>query len=159
MRIKIGSSIDIHQLCDNRQLYLGGVNIEHSKGLKGHSDADVLIHAVCESIIGALGLGDIGKHFSDKDPRFKNIRSTILLEEVYKMMAVRNYEIGNIDCTILAERPILRPFIPEMVDTIAKILHTDKENVNVKATRGEKLGFIGREEGIVAFATVLIINN
>lgn len=154
--MRIGQSVDIHQLVEGRDLILGGVKIEHSKGLLGHSDADVLVHAIMESLIGAMGLGDLGKHFPDTDPKYKGISSVLLLEETYKMMVENGYEVGNIDAIILAERPKMAPHIPLMRDNIAKALHTDVSRINIKATRGEKLGFVGNEEGIVSMAVCLI---
>ncbi len=154
--IKIGQSIDIHQLVEGRKLILGGVEIEHHLGLLGHSDADVLLHAVIEAIIGALGLGDIGKHFPDTDDKYKGISSLKLLAHTYELMENEGYEIGNIDSIILAERPKMAPHIQAMRENIAIQLHTDIKNINVKATRGEKLGFVGHEEGIVSQAVVLL---
>lgn len=154
--MRIGQSTDIHQLVEGRDLILGGVKIEYEKGLLGHSDADVLLHAVCEAIIGALGLGDLGKHFPDTDPKYKGINSMILLAEVYKLMDLEGYKIGNVDSTVLLEQPKLAPHKAKMEENIAKVLHTDVKNINVKATRGEKMGFVGRKEGIMAQAVVLL---
>ncbi len=155
--IRIGQSIDIHQLVEGRKLILGGVEIEHDKGLKGHSDADVLLHAIAESIIGALALGDIGKHFPDTDPQYKGISSMILLENVYKLMDEHGYKIGNIDSILLAEAPKMAPHIQAMRENIARVLHTDIQNVNVKATRGEKMGFVGRKEGMLSQAVCILL--
>lgn len=155
--IRIGQSIDIHQLVEGRKLILGGVEIDHDLGLKGHSDADVLLHAVAESIIGALGLGDIGKHFPDTDPQYEGISSMILLEQVYNLMDHEGYKIGNIDSIILAEAPKMAPHINAMRENIAHVLHTDISNINVKATRGEKMGFVGRKEGILSQAVCLLL--
>ena len=154
--MRIGQSVDIHQLVEGRDLILGGVKIEHTKGLLGHSDADVLVHAIMESLIGAMGLGDLGKHFPDTDPKYKGISSIKLLEETYKMMEKHGYEVGNIDAIILAERPKMAPHIPLMRENIARALHTDISRINIKATRGEKLGFVGHEEGMVSMAVCLI---
>lgn len=154
----IGQSIDIHQLVEGRKLILGGVEIPYEKGLKGHSDADVLLHAIIESIIGALGEGDIGKHFPDTDDRYKGISSMILLEETYKLMNEKGYKIGNVDAIIMTEQPKMAPHIPTMRNNIAKALHCDVTQINVKATRGEKLGFVGRGEGIVSQAVCLLEN-
>lgn len=154
--MRIGQSVDIHQLVEGRDLILGGVKIEHSKGLLGHSDADVLVHAIMESLIGAMGLGDLGKHFPDTDPKYKGISSILLLEETYKMMQEHGYEVGNIDAIILAERPKMAPHIPVMKENIARALHTDPSRINIKATRGEKLGFVGHEEGIVSMSVCII---
>ena len=156
--MRIGQSIDIHQLVEGRKLILGGVEIPYKKGLKGHSDADVLLHAIIESIIGALGEGDIGKHFPDTDDRYKGISSMILLEETYKLMTEKGYKIGNVDAIIMTEQPKMAPHIPTMRNNIAKALHCDVTQINVKATRGEKLGFVGRGEGIVSQAVCLLEN-
>ncbi|WP_295253086.1 2-C-methyl-D-erythritol 2,4-cyclodiphosphate synthase [uncultured Catenibacterium sp.] len=158
MVMRIGQSIDIHQLVEGRKLILGGVEIPYKKGLKGHSDADVLLHAIIESIIGALGEGDIGKHFPDTDDRYKGISSMILLEETYKLMNEKGYKIGNVDAIIMTEQPKMAPHIPTMRNNIAKALHCDVTQINVKATRGEKLGFVGRGEGIVSQAVCLLEN-
>lgn len=154
--MRIGQSIDIHQLVENRDLILGGVKIPYEKGLLGHSDADVLVHAIAEAIIGALALGDLGTHFPDNDSKYKDISSLILLEEVYKMMIANNYIIGNVDATILIEEPKLAPYKKQMQQNIANILHCDINQVNIKATRGEKLGFVGNKEGVIAQAVVLL---
>lgn len=153
---RIGQSIDIHQLVTGRKLILGGVEIEHELGLLGHSDADVLCHAIIESIIGALGLGDIGKHFSDTDNRYKGISSLVLLEKCYQMMNERGYEISNLDAIILIERPKMAPHIQKMKENISNILKCDVADVNIKATRGEKLGYVGREEGVVSQCVVML---
>ena len=154
--IRIGQSIDIHQLVEDRKLILGGVEIPYEKGLKGHSDADCLLHAIIESIIGAMALGDIGKHFPDTDPKYKGISSMILLEHTYNMMIENGYEIGNIDSIIMCEQPKMAPHILSMRENIARVLHCELSQVNVKATRGEKLGFVGRKEGIVCQSVVLL---
>lgn len=154
--MRVGQAVDIHQLVSGRKLVLGGVEIDHHLGLLGHSDADVLTHAITESIIGALGLGDLGHHFPDTDDRFKGICSLVLLEHTYQLMVNEHYHIGNIDATILAEKPKMAPHILKMRENIAKCLHTDIKNINIKATRGEKLGFVGHEEGIVAMSICLL---
>ena len=154
--MRIGQSIDIHQLVEGRPLILGGVEIPYEKGLKGHSDADVLLHAIIESIIGAMGLGDIGKRFPDTDPKYKGISSMLLLEYTYQMMKKEGYQIGNIDSLILCEEPKMAPHIAKMKDNVARVLHCDITQVNIKATRGEKMGFVGRKEGIVAQSVVLL---
>lgn len=154
--MRIGQSIDIHQLVEGRPLILGGVEIEHEKGLLGHSDADVLVHAIMESIIGALGLGDLGKHFPDTDPKYKGISSMLLLEKTAELMEKQHYHIGNIDATILAERPKMASHIPQMKKNIAFCLKTEESRINIKATRGEKMGFVGHEEGMVAMAVCLL---
>lgn len=153
---RIGQSIDIHQLVEGRDLYIGGVKIDHDKGLLGHSDADVLLHAIIESIIGALGLGDIGKHFPDTDPQYKGISSMVLLEHCYQLMDKERYEINNLDSIIMCEAPKMAPHIQKMRENVASKLHCDISQINIKATRGEKLGFVGRQEGMVAQAVVLL---
>ncbi|EOD00068.1 2-C-methyl-D-erythritol 2,4-cyclodiphosphate synthase [Caldisalinibacter kiritimatiensis] len=154
--MRIGIGYDVHKLVEGRKLVLGGVEIEHSKGLLGHSDADVLIHAIMDSILGALGLGDIGRHFPDTDNKYKDISSMKLLEEVYEKMNEKGYKVNNIDAIIVAQKPKLAPYIEEMRQNIAAVLNTSKDNVNIKATTTEKLGFEGREEGISAQAVCTI---
>lgn len=154
--MKIGQSVDIHQLVEGRPLILGGVEIPHEKGLLGHSDADVLVHAIMESIIGALGLGDLGKHFPDTDPQYKGISSMTLLAKTASLMEAAHYRIGNIDATILAERPKMAGHIGQMKKNIAACLKTEESRINIKATRGEKMGFVGHEEGMVALAVCLL---
>ena len=153
---RIGQSSDIHQLAEGRRLILGGVEIEHTKGLVGHSDADALLHAVAEAVIGALGEGDLGKHFPDTDPQYKGISSLILLEHVTRLMEAKGFRIGNVDALIMIERPKMAQHISAMRKNIAAALHCGEDQVNVKATRGEKLGFVGREEGVLAQAVVLL---
>ena len=154
--MRIGQSIDIHQLKQGRPLILGGVSIEHEKGLDGHSDADVLTHAIMESILGALSLGDIGKHFPDTDPSYKGANSLQLCTCVYEMMVQKGYKVGNVDATIVMERPKLAPYIEQMRNNIAQILHCRLDQISIKATRGEKMGFIGHEEGAAAFSVCLL---
>ena len=154
--MRIGQSIDIHQLVEGRKLILGGVEIPYEKGLKGHSDADVLLHAIIESIIGALGEGDIGKHFPDTDDRYKGISSMILLEETYKLMNEKGYKIGNVDAIIMTEQPKMAPHIPQMRANMAKAMGINESQLNIKATTEEKLGFTGREEGIASQAICLL---
>ncbi|MFV0499696.1 MAG: 2-C-methyl-D-erythritol 2,4-cyclodiphosphate synthase [Bacilli bacterium] len=153
--IRIGNAIDIHKYVKDRKLVLGGVEIDFEYGLLGHSDADVVIHSVCEAIIGALGLGDLGKHFSDQDPKYKGIDSKLLLSEVVKLMEESSYEIGNIDITIVCEKPYLSEYKLLMKDNIGKIVKSN--NVNIKATRGEGLGFVGRVEGVFSMCTLLLM--
>lgn len=153
---RIGQSIDIHQLVEGRKLILGGEEIAYEKGLLGHSDADVLTHAIIESIIGALGLGDIGTHFSDQDPQYKGISSLLLLEKTKQMMDAHGYTINNLDAIILVEKPKMAPHIMAMKKNISQILQCAIEDINIKATRGEKLGFIGRGEGIQAQCVVML---
>lgn len=157
--MRIGQSTDIHQLVEGRKLILGGVEIEHTKGLLGHSDADALLHAVSEAILGALALGDLGHHFPDTDERWKGVSSLVILEKVCEMMEERGYHIGNVDSLVLIERPKMAPHIEKMRENIAHALHTDIANISVKATRGEKMGFVGREEGVLAQAVVLLEEN
>ncbi len=153
---KIGFGYDVHQLVEGRELWLGGVKIEHSKGALGHSDADVIIHALCDAILGAMNAGDIGKHFPDTDKSFKNIDSKILLARVFELMTSKGYRLGNADCTLTLQKPKIAPFIPAMMQTLAEVLQTSEENISIKATTSEKLGFIGREEGVNAYAVVLL---
>lgn len=155
--MRVGIGYDVHKLVEGRKLILGGVEIEHSKGLLGHSDADVLVHAIMDSILGALALGDIGKHFPDTDKQYKGISSMKLLEVVVNIMKDKGYEINNLDCIIVAQRPKIAPHIEEIRTNIADVLGTSVENINVKATTTEKLGFEGREEGISAHAICSII--
>lgn len=154
--IRIGQSTDIHPLVTGRPMILGGVNIESPVGLMGHSDADALVHAVAEAILGALALGDLGKYFPDTDERYRNMDSIKILTQVVAMMQEKHYHIVNIDSMILLEKPKLAPYIDQMRANIAGALQTSIDNVSIKATRGEKLGFIGRQEGVVAQAVVLI---
>lgn len=154
--MRIGSGYDVHKLVEGRKLILGGVEIEHSKGLLGHSDADVLVHAIMDSIIGAAALGDIGKHFPDTDNKFKDISSMILLKEVFRLIDNKGYCIINIDATIVAQKPKLAPYIDNMRKNIADVLNIFVDDINIKATTEEKLGFTGREEGISASAVCLI---
>ncbi|TJX13261.1 2-C-methyl-D-erythritol 2,4-cyclodiphosphate synthase [Tissierella creatinini] len=154
--MRIGHGYDVHQLVENRKLILGGVEIPHKLGLLGHSDADVLIHAIMDSILGALALGDIGKHFPDTDMSYKDIDSMVLLARVYNIMKNQGYDIGNIDATIEAQLPKLAPFIDKMRTNISNVLYTDVENISVKATTTEKLGFVGREEGMAATSVCLL---
>lgn len=156
--MRIGQSQDTHKLVEGRDLFIGGVKIPYEKGLLGHSDADVLLHAIIESIIGAMGLRDIGTHFSDKDPKYEGISSLKLLEATYEMMCKEGYKIVNVDSLIIIERPKMAPYIDEMRKNITEALHTDIKNINVKATCSEKMGFIGRGEGAVAQAVCLIDN-
>ena len=154
--LRIGQGFDVHQLVEGRPLIIGGITIPHEKGLLGHSDADVLLHAICDALIGAAGLGDIGKHFSDSDPRFKNIDSRILLRNVYRLITDKGYKIVNIDATIIAQSPKMAPHIPGMIATIAQDLEMPTDCINLKAKTAEHLGAIGRKEGIVAEAVCLI---
>lgn len=157
MNIRIGHSKDVHRLAPGESLFLGGIEIEHNVGLVGHSDADVLLHAVTEALIGGIGKGDIGHFFPDTDPKYKGVDSKLLLASVIEVMEHEGYQISNIDSTIFAERPKMSPHISLMRETIASICKINIEQINIKATRGEKLGFIGREEGMGAEAVVLLI--
>lgn len=154
---RIGQSTDIHPLKEGRKLIIGGVNIPYEYGLDGHSDADVLLHAISEAILGALGLNDLGCLFPDTDKKYKDISSLILLQEVYKVMDEKGYKINNVDSLVIIEQPKLRPYIDEMRKNIASVLNTDVANVNVKATCSEKIGFVGRKEGAIAQAVVLLV--
>lgn len=156
MNIRVGFGYDVHQLVEGRKLFLGGVNIEHTMGLLGHSDADVLIHAICDALLGAANLRDIGYHFPDSDERYHNIDSKVLLRETVALLYDKGYQVGNVDATICAEQPKLNPHIPEMQATLAGVMSIDTDCVSIKATTTEKLGFTGRKEGISAYATVLI---
>lgn len=159
MKIRIGLGIDVHQLVEERELWIGGVKIQHHLGLLGHSDADVLIHAICDAILGAANMRDIGYHFPDKDPKYHNIDSKILLKNTVDIVAQKGWSIQNIDSTVCAEQPKLNPHIPKMQETIAKVIGISAEDVSIKATTTEKLGFTGRQEGISAYAVVLLQKN
>lgn len=154
--IRIGQGFDVHQLVEGRKLIIGGVEIPYEKGLLGHSDADVLLHTIADAVLGALGLGDIGKHFPDTDEAFKGADSQVLLRHVWKLARERGYTLGNVDATIMAQKPKMAPYIEEMCLVIANCLAANVEQVNVKATTTEKLGFTGRGEGIAAMAVVLL---
>ena len=156
MKIRVGLGYDVHRLVEGRELWLGGVKIEHTLGLDGHSDADVAIHALCDAILGAAALRDIGFHFPPSDNKFKGIDSKILLAEVIKLIKEKGYKLGNVDITICAERPKINPHLPSMIKTLAPILEIEEDEVSIKATTTEKLGFVGKEEGIAAHAVVLI---
>ncbi|AMA74476.1 MULTISPECIES: 2-C-methyl-D-erythritol 2,4-cyclodiphosphate synthase [Aneurinibacillus] len=154
--IRVGQGFDVHQLAAGRRLIVGGVEIPHEKGLLGHSDADVLLHAITDAILGALGLGDIGKRFPDTDQTFKDADSRVLLQDVWKLVKEKGYIMGNVDATIIAQQPKMAPYIERMREVIATCVETDKERVNVKATTTEQLGFTGRGEGVAAMAVVLL---
>jgi len=157
--IRIGNGFDIHPFADNRKLYLGGIEIPNARGLEGHSDADVVLHAICDALLGALALGDIGKHFPNTDPAYKGIDSKKLLAHVVELIHQHGYEPGNLDVMLLAEKPKIISYIPEMQKIISDIMHTSINQVSIKATTMEKLGSIGREEGIAAFAVVLLFKS
>lgn len=156
MKIRVGFGYDVHALVPDRELWLGGIKIEHTLGLLGHSDADVLIHAICDALLGAANMRDIGYHFPDTAGEYKNIDSKILLRDTMRLLREAGYELGNIDATVAAERPKLNPHIPQMKKTLAEVMNVDEEDISIKATTTEKLGFTGRQEGISAYATVLI---
>lgn len=153
---RIGSGIDFHQLVEGRDLWLGGVKVPHVKGAKGHSDADVLLHAICDAMLGALALGDIGVHFPDTSEEYRNIDSKILLKRTYALIREKGYKVVNVDSTLMLEKPKIKPYVPQMQQTIASILELGVSDVSVKATTTEKMGFVGREEGLFAQATVLL---
>lgn len=156
MKIRVGFGFDVHKLVEDRELWLGGIKLEHTHGLLGHSDADVLIHAICDALLGAANMRDIGFHFPDTAGEFKNIDSKILLKQTMALIRAKGYELGNIDATVCAERPKLKAHIPDMQKTLAEVMGVDVDDISIKATTTEKLGFTGREEGISAYATVLI---
>lgn len=156
MRIKVGFGYDMHQLVEGRDLIVGGIKIDHIKGLKGHSDADVLIHAICDALLGAANLRDIGFNFPDTSADYKNIDSTILLQRTVNLLKDKGYSIGNVDSTICAENPKLNPHIESMQQRLAEVMSIDIDDISIKATTSEKMGFVGREEGITAYAVVLI---
>ncbi|QQZ62117.1 2-C-methyl-D-erythritol 2,4-cyclodiphosphate synthase [Paenibacillus sonchi] len=157
--IAVGQGFDVHQLVEGRPCIIGGVTIPYEKGLLGHSDADVLLHAVSDAILGALGLGDIGRHFPDTDPAFKDADSLKLLEQVWALARERGYKLGNIDSTIIAQKPKMAPYIPQMTEIIADALGAETSKVNVKATTTEQLGFTGRGEGIAAQSIVCLLQD
>ena len=158
MKIRTGFGYDVHRLVEDRALWIGGIRIEHTMGLLGHSDADVLIHALCDALLGAANLRDIGYHFPDTAGEFKNIDSKILLRRTIELLREKGYELSNADMTICAERPKLNPHIPEMQKVLADVMSVDPEDLSIKATTTEKLGFTGRQEGISAYAVVLLIS-
>lgn len=157
--IRIGMGYDVHSFTENKPLFLGGIQIPYEKGLEGHSDADVLLHAICDALLGAAALRDIGFHFSNQDSQWKNISSLILLEKTWNLVQNQQYTLGNIDATVIAEAPKINPFIPDMQQKIANVLKCDNSQVSIKATTNEKMGFIGRKEGIAALAVALLIKN
>lgn len=159
MKIRVGFGFDVHALVPGRELWMGGIRIEHSLGLLGHSDADVLIHAICDALLGAANMRDIGYHFPDTAGEYKDVDSKILLMDTMKLIRGAGYELGNIDATIAAEQPKLNPHIPQMKKVLAEVMGVPEEDISIKATTTEKLGFTGRQEGISAYATVLITAN
>ena len=156
MKIKVGFGFDVHQLKDNHPFFVGAVNLEHHKGAFGHSDADVLLHAICDALLGAANLRDIGFHFKNTDPRWKGISSIILLQETVKLLEEKGWSIGNIDAMLCLEAPKINPHIPQMQKNIAEAIHISEEDISIKATTNEMMGFVGREEGVVAYAVCLI---
>lgn len=157
MMIRIGQGFDVHEFAEGRPLIIGGVTIPHTKGLIGHSDADVLLHTITDAALGAIGKGDIGHHFPDTDAAFKDADSAVLLQEVWKLVEEEGYTLGNVDCTIMAQQPKLAPHIETIKNRVASLLHADPSQVNIKATTTEKLGFVGREEGIASLAAILLV--
>lgn len=159
MSFRIGNGVDFHQMVEGRDLWIGGVKIPHYKGALGHSDADVLLHAICDALLGALCLGDIGVHFPDTDDEFKNIDSKILLKKTFDLINSKDYEIVNIDTTLCLQSPKIKPYVSIMQETIAGILRIGITDISIKATTTEQMGFVGREEGLMAYATVLLKKN
>lgn len=155
-KLRIGSGVDFHQLAEGREFWLGGVLVPHHKGALGHSDADVLLHAICDAMLGALSLGDIGVHFPDTDNAYKNIDSKILLARCAQLIGEKGYQVVNLDTSLCLQAPKIKPYVPQMQTVIAEILRVQPEDVSIKATTTEKMGFVGREEGVMAYATVLL---
>ena len=155
--MRIGFGFDVHQLEEGRDFCLGGIKIAHSKGAVGHSDADVMIHAICDALLGAANLGDIGKHFPDTSSDYKNIDSKVLLQRVCLLIDLKNYKISNIDITLCLEKPKIAPYIPRMQAVLAKVMEITEDDISIKATTNEKLGFIGREEGVCCYAVTLLV--
>ena len=157
LNFRTGFGFDVHAFSDGRKLIIGGIEIPFEKGLEGHSDADVLLHAICDAMLGALALGDIGIHFPNTDPKWKDVDSTKLLEYVDKLVNDKGYELGNLDCVLAMEKPKISPYINNIKNRISELLNAETDQISIKATTTEKLGFVGRTEGVVAFATVLIV--
>lgn len=157
--IRIGQGFDVHEFGEGRPLIIGGITIPYDRGLTGHSDADVLLHTITDAALGAIGEGDIGRHFPDTDEAFKDADSAVLLEKIWALVEDRGYKLGNIDCTIMAQKPKMAPHIEKIRERVAQLLHADMTQVNVKATTTEKLGFVGREEGIASMATILLLKS
>lgn len=156
MKIRVGFGYDVHKLEEGQDFWLGGIKVPHTHGAVGHSDADVLIHVICDALLGAANLRDIGYHFSDQDPQFKGIDSKILLKDVMKLITEKGFSIGNIDATICLQEPKINPHVPAMKTCLAEVMEIEEEDVSIKATTTEQLGFVGKKEGVAAFATVLI---
>ncbi len=159
MKIRTGFGYDVHRLEEGKEFWLGGIKVDHSKGAIGHSDADVLIHVICDALLGAANMRDIGFHFADTDPQFKGIDSKILLRDVLRLIREQGWEISNIDSTICLQRPKINPVILEMKTKLAEVMNIEEEDISIKATTTEKLGFVGKEEGVAAYAVVLIYKN
>jgi 2-C-methyl-D-erythritol 2,4-cyclodiphosphate synthase len=157
--IRIGQGFDVHEFGEGRPLIIGGITIPHNRGLTGHSDADVLLHTITDAALGAIGEGDIGRHFPDTDAAFKDADSAVLLEKIWALVEDKGYKLGNIDCTIMAQKPKMAPHIEKIRERVAQLLKADVTQVNVKATTTEKLGFVGREEGIASMATILLVKS
>lgn len=156
MKIRVGFGYDVHKLEEGEDFWLGGIKIPHTHGAVGHSDADVLIHVICDALLGAANMRDIGYHFSDQDPKFKGIDSKLLLKDVMDLIASKGYSVGNIDSTVALQQPKVNPHIPGMKTCLAKVMNIDEDDISIKATTTEKLGFVGKLEGVAAYATVLI---
>ena len=156
MKIRVGFGYDVHVFAPVRELWIGGIKLDYHLGLLGHSDADVLIHALCDALLGAANLRDIGFHFPDNSANFKNVDSKILLKETMKLIRDKGYEFGNADCTVVAEQPKLNPYIPAMLKKLAEVMEVSDEDISIKATTNEKMGFVGRQEGIASYVTILI---
>lgn len=156
MKIRVGMGYDVHRLDEGQPFWLGGIKVDHTKGAVGHSDADVLIHVICDALLGAANLRDIGFHYADTDPQFKGIDSKILLKDVVRLISEKGFSISNIDSTICLQKPKINPHIPEMKKTLAEVMSIDEDDISIKATTTEKLGFVGRQEGVSAYCVVLI---
>ena len=156
MKIRVGFGFDVHRQAEGRELWIGGIKLAHTKGLLGHSDADVLLHAICDALLGAANLRDIGFHFPDTAKEYKDVDSKLLLKKTLEVLTEKGYRVGNIDATIVAERPKINPHVPEMQKVIAKILEIDVDDISIKASTSEKIGYVGREEGMTAYAVALI---
>ena len=156
MKIRVGFGYDMHRLQEGRELWLGGVKLDYKMGLQGHSDADVLIHVICDALLGAANLRDIGYHFPDTEEKFKDAKSSLLLKKTVDLLSEQGFRVGNIDATICAEQPRLNPYIPAMKEKLAEVMGVSEADISIKATTSEKMGFVGREEGITAYAVVLI---
>lgn len=156
MKIRVGMGYDVHQLKEGEEFWLGGIKLEHTHGAVGHSDADVLIHVICDAVLGAANMRDIGYHFADTDPQFKGIDSKILLKDIMEIVREKGFEIGNIDVTVCLQRPKVNPHVPTMKACLAEVMNIDAEDISIKATTTEKLGFVGREEGVSAYCVALL---